>query len=270
MHAKSIAVVMAYNTPRIKAAFDNLVEFLQINAIEITICHSVSEFSNNSSKINMAVVVGGDGSILATSKIAATAEIPIIGVHYGSLGFLTDINPENLDELLRVIAGKNKSEQRTMLEVEINQSNKKYLALNEFAINRKDEVHLITYDIYVDGDLMCKQRADGVIVHTPTGSTAYALSAGGPILQPMVNAFGIVPLNPHRLNTRPIVIRNSQEIVIKIHGEQALIVSCDGERLEYSKIYEIKINSATKSLELLHPINYDYFERLRTKLYWEH
>lgn len=270
MENKLVGLVMVYDTPKIKYAFEKLRNQLTLKNIQHLCIQSTSEFAEKSHSLSCAVVVGGDGSILAVAELAAKKQVPLIGVHRGKLGFLSDIDPENYQRLFEVLSGDLIKEQRALLEVSVNGLNDKFLALNEFSLNRQDNTHLISYEISVDNCLMCTQRSDGVLVHTPTGSTAYALSAGGPIIQPMVNAFGIVPLNPHRLNTRPIVIKNSQTISILIQDQQNVVLGCDGRKLNISNVTKITVRKSQYMLTLLHPSDYDYFKVLRTKLHWEH
>ena len=267
---KKLGLVMVYETAKIKHAFDNIKSCLTSNSIEFYSFNSTTEFAKFQLKLDCAIVVGGDGSILALAETAAKKQVPLIGIHRGNLGFLSDIDPESCQDLLSIISGELSSETRMMLEITINGAKEKFLALNEFAMNRKDDVHLLYYHILVDGALMYAQRSDGVVLHTPTGSTAYALSAGGPIVQPQVHGIGIVPLNPHRLNTRPIIIKDNQEIEIILPRPQSVVLSCDGRKIANSEVNTISIKKSPEFLTLLHPSDYDYFKVLRTKLGWEH
>lgn len=265
----NIGLVMVYSTSKITSAFNNLRNFLEERSLKPEICDSIVSLAKCIARLDCIIVVGGDGSMLAISSIAAEYQIPVIGVHYGKLGFLSDINPENLSGLLHILQGDFQREERVLLKVNTNNSDEASYALNEVAINRKVTSHLLSYEIYADDKLICHQRSDGVLIHTPTGSTAYALSAGGPIMQPLVNAFGIVPLNPHRLNTRPIVLINNQKITVKLDKEDEVSVSVDGNHLDCAKVTNISICKAKHNLILLHPSSYDYFEKLRQKLHWE-
>ena len=269
MKFKKIGLVMAYETEKIIKAYDNLSEFLKQNSVEHLVCRSLSQLVECAKQLDVAIVVGGDGSMLAAATIASAVKLPLIGVHYGKLGFLTDIDPSALPELMQILSGHYIKEDRAMLEISVNDDNSTHLALNEVAINRKDDSHLIAYDLYVAANIMCAQSSDGVLIHTPTGSTAYAMSAGGPIIQPLVNTIGIVPLNPHRLNTRPIMIRNDQIITVKLSEQTSVAVSCDGKRLQYDAVNKVTIKPAPAKLTLIHPESYDYFARLRHKLKWE-
>lgn len=268
MNFKNIGLVMIYQTSKILAAFSHLQSFLLQHGFNLVICQSITEFSQQAKAMDCAIVVGGDGSMLAASTIASQTQIPLIGVHYGKLGFLTDIDPDKLNDLLSMLAGQVQAEERILLECSINDQGQ-YFALNEIAINRKNDAHLLSYELYVDAKLMCTQRSDGVLIHTPTGSTAYAMSAGGSIVQPLINAFGIVPLNPHRLNSRPIMVKSNQLITIKLAESASVIVSADGKKLPFENIKTVMLKQSAQKLTLLHPKSYDYFARLRQKLHWE-
>lgn len=269
MNFINIGLVMVYHTSKIEAAFISLINFLEQNQIKPKIYRSLASLSDSIASLDCIIVVGGDGSMLAVSELAAKQQIPVIGVHHGNLGFLSDIYPDNPEELLDILNGQFQREERTLLEITINGSDQSHIALNEVAINRKAESHIISYELFAGDTLICKQRSDGVLIHTPTGSTAYALSAGGPIIQPLVNTFGIVPLNPHRLNTRPIMLKNNQNITVKLSSADNATISFDGKNLISKKLEFINIVQSRYKLILLHPISYDYFARLRHKLHWE-
>jgi NAD+ kinase len=222
---------------------------------------------------DLIVVIGGDGSLLSAANMAIKKKVPVIGVNRGRLGFLTDISPAHLDqELGAVLDGHYQEEQRFLLNLRLNE-NKHIVstALNDIVLNRGHETHLITFDVYVDTQCVSQYRADGLIIATPTGSTAYALSAGGPILHPKLNAIVIVPMFSHSLSARPLVIDANSTIDIKIsdRNEHTVEVSCDGhESYEIEPGQSITINKHAIPLRLLHPQAYYYYDTLRLKLGW--
>jgi NAD+ kinase len=208
--------------------------------------------------------------LLRAAHAAVEAGIPIVGINRGHLGFLADIHPEKMVLAFSdIFKGNYTLEKRFLLSATVD--NQHYLALNDFVLSHDDNNHMIDMSIQVDQDFLCHQRADGLIISTPTGSTAYALSAGGPILHPELDAMVLVPMFPHRLTSRPIVISSDHAIGLTLaetSGQAKL--SCDGQtarRLMPGQ--HLHITRHSKPLSLLHPIGYDYFTTLRSKLLWE-
>lgn len=217
---------------------------------------------------DLMIVVGGDGSLLQAARIAVDQQLPVLGINRGRLGFLTDIGPSQLKLVEEVLAGDYVEEKRFLLEA----STQKQIALNDIVLLPGDVAHMIEFAIYIDEQLVCTQRADGLIIATPTGSTAYALSGGGPILHPQLDAIVLVPMFPHTLSSRPIVVSSESniKIVIAKNNESSPRLSCDGgERIAIKPGETIEINKKKKQLQLIHPKNYEYFATLRSKLQWE-
>ncbi len=220
-------------------------------------------------------VVGGDGSLLQAAQTALDQQLPIIGVNRGSVGFLADIHPHNLDALISVLQGKYKSEDRFLLNVSVKHQDKSIFqakALNDMVLHKSRAVNMIEFDTTIDDRPLCNQRADGLVVATPTGSTAYALSGGGPIIYPEQNVVVIVPMLPHKLSSRPIVINGHSclDIHISPHNPEPPCISCDGqESFTVPLDAHIIIREESKKIQLIHPESYDYFETLRLKLGWE-
>lgn len=222
---------------------------------------------------DLVIVVGGDGSLLHAAHHVAKYGTPLIGINRGTLGFLTDINPQHLAaELESVLAGHYRIESRFCLGVTIDDSvSALSWGLNEIVILPGSVPHLTEFEIRVAQQFVCRQRADGLIIATPTGSTAYALSAGGPILHSELDAIVLVPMFPHSLNNRPLVISGQHKIQIRIAGRQqhTLQIACDGQH--YSHINSdslITIQKMAQHVQLVHPLHYDYFSALRSKLHW--
>lgn len=227
---------------------------------------------------DLIIVVGGDGSLLSAARLAVKVNVPVVGVNRGKLGFLTDISPDDLEnQISAVINGEFYEQHRFLLNTLIYDENSNIFfqgeALNDIVLAQGDEPHLINFDLYINSNFVCSHRADGLIISTPTGSTAYALSAGGPILHPSLNAIAIVPMFSHRLNSRPIVISGDEHIELHISekNEHEPKVSCDGHTRQIIKPGQrISVQKNAQKLRLLHPKDYDYYQVLRKKLGWEH
>lgn len=224
---------------------------------------------------DLMVVVGGDGSLLSAAHVAIQANIAVIGINRGYLGFLTDLSSSDFENRLGdVISGHCVEEPRALLAMQIYQQEALYAkgeALNDVVLSRGNETRLISFDVYVDGLFVSHYRADGLIVSTPTGSTAYALSAGGPILHPALDAMVMVPMFSHSLSSRPLVVdgQSKVEVLISESNEHALQISCDGHDSSLVKpLQRIVIQKHQKALRLLHPTDYHYYDTLRFKLGW--
>lgn len=224
---------------------------------------------------DLIIVVGGDGSLLNAARAAVDHNTPVLGINRGHLGFLTDINPDELStKVSAVLNGKYIEEKRFLLDVKIENKNKviaRDIALNDVVLMPGDVAHMIQFAIIIDKQPVCSQRADGLITATPTGSTAYALSGGGPILHPQLDAVVLVPMFPHTLTARPIVINANSKIIINIakSNEASLRLSCDGQaRISIPVGANIHIEKKSTALRLIHPKDYNYFETLRSKLHW--
>lgn len=225
---------------------------------------------------DLILVVGGDGSMLNAARLSVPFQKPILGVNRGHLGFLTDIGPSELSQRLhQVLEGHYREESRFLLAGEIQRNNHlqhQDIALNDIVLSQGSSSQLIEFDLWVNDAFVCRQRADGLIITTPTGSTAYSLSAGGPILHPGLSAIAIVPMLPHKLTSRPIVINNSANIKIILTSEHQgpARISFDSQhRFDVHSHDVIHIRKHVKELSLIHPTDYDYFKTLRDKLHWE-
>ena len=216
------------------------------------------------------IVIGGDGSLLSAAKPAAHQNKPVIGINLGTVGFLTDVSPTDLHGLSEMLSGQYVTEKRALLQAQCTDHAPHY-ALNDIVISRH-AARLLAYDVFIDDAFICSQRSDGLIISTPTGSTAHALSAGGPIIHPQLQALSLVPLCPHRLNSRPIIIPATHKIDLYLTTHTAMqdsVLSCDGLDLGYDSLTHVSISQAHATLKLLHPKHYNYFETLKSKLHWE-
>lgn len=226
---------------------------------------------------DLIIVVGGDGSLLMAAHSALPSGLPVLGINRGRLGFLTDIRPDELTKIGSVLEGHYFEEKRFLLKTRILEDDKvanEQVALNDLVLLPGNAAQLIEFEIYINEQFVCLQRADGMIVATPTGSTAYALSGGGPILHPNLNAVVLVPMFPHTLSSRPIVVSGDSRIVIVISGlgyhEQTPYISCDGlDRRPIKPGNKIEIIKNPEALRLIHPVDYHYYNTLREKLGWE-
>lgn len=227
------------------------------------------------SHCDLLIVVGGDGSLLQAAKIAVAQSLPVLGVNRGRLGFLTDVYPHELEVIAEVLEGHYQEEQRFLLSAEIQHKNKaiaKVEALNEIVLSPGDVAHMLEFTITVGGQFVCDLRADGLIVATPTGSTAYALSGGGPILHPALNAMVLVPMFPHTLSNRPLVVDADSQLIVEImtNNTSASFVTGDGQkRIPIALGDSLHIQKKPQTLRLIHPHSYQYFQTLRSKLGWQ-
>ncbi len=224
---------------------------------------------------DLIIVVGGDGSLLNAARAGIDYQTPVLGINRGRLGFLTDINPNDINtKVADVLDGLYIEEQRFVLNVHIEHQDQIFapdIALNDVVLLPGAVAHMIEFSISINNQFVCNHRADGLIVATPTGSTAYALSGGGPILHPSLNAVVLVPMFPHTLSARPIVIdaNSATKITIADTNEKPPRLSCDGQDLiEVPQGATIHISKKRETLRLIHPTDYNYFETLRLKLHW--
>ncbi len=224
---------------------------------------------------DLIIVVGGDGTLLAAARELAKANVPILGVNRGRLGFLTDITPEDLEErVLNVLRGDYVEEQRFLLDAHVRRNGEPIgfgTALNDIVLHPGRSMRMIGFDLHVEGQFVYSQRSDGLIVSTPTGSTAYSLSAGGPIMHPRLDAIVLVPMYPHTLSSRPIVVDGNSEIKIVIGEDNETYprISCDGQLdITCAPGDSITIVKKPFKIRLIHPTNHNFYATCREKLGW--
>ncbi|KAF0809899.1 nicotinamide adenine dinucleotide kinase [Alcanivorax sp. S71-1-4] len=223
---------------------------------------------------DLVIVVGGDGSLLGAARTFAGFDVPLLGINRGRLGFLTDILPSELETRVgQVLDGDFTTEYRFLMDMEVRRGGAAIghgSALNDVVLLSGDSVHMIEFELFIDGLFVYKQRSDGLIISTPTGSTAYALSGGGPIMHPRLDAIVLVPMNPHTLTSRPLVVDGNSDIRIRVTTHKLHpLVSCDGQdgvRVQLDD--EIRISKKPQRLKLLHPPGHDFYEACRSKLGW--
>lgn len=227
-------------------------------------------------RCDLVVVVGGDGTLLDAGRSLAASEVPLLGINQGRLGFMVDVAPESMQEnLAAIMGGHYEIEDRLLLSATVERvgaaPGPPRLAVNDVVIRNQATIRMIEFETWMDQEFISNHRADGVIVTSPTGSTAYALSGGGPLLHPGLSAFALVPICPHTLSDRPIVVGGDKSIrlVIRSVDRAQAMVTFDGqtsETLEAGDVVEIR--RAPHALRLIHPAGYSYFRILRDKLRW--
>jgi NAD+ kinase len=285
MRFKTIGIIARLRNPGVKETLKHVVDYLGHLKLSLVIEKETAKSlpkcklkKVSKEKIGKAcdllIVVGGDGSLLHASHAVLNDNIPVLGINRGSLGFLTDIHPNKLDKIAEILNGKYYLEKRFLLSTTITHNGKKIGqddALNEVALIPDAVPHMIEFEIYIDNQFVCSQDSDGMIIATPTGSTAYALSGGGPILHPNLDAIVLVPMFPHSLSSRPIVIEGDRkiDIIISPNNPTSPRVSCDGRAYIKTPVgSRISIFKKSKPLLLIHPKDYDYYGALRSKLHW--
>ncbi len=223
----------------------------------------------------LAIVVGGDGTLLGAGRALAPHGVPILGVNQGRLGFMVDVRPEDLTQTLdSVFAGELAVEERMLLEARLRRADSSELpllrAVNDVVVRNQASIRMLEFETWLDGEFISQHRADGIVVATPTGSTAYALSGGGPVLHPSLSAVALVPICPHTLSDRPIVVPAGGVIRIVLRGEvSGVSVTCDGQvSATLNADDTVEVASSPHPLRLIHPKNYSFFELLRNKLHW--
>ena len=283
---KTIGIIGKPSDPSIAETLSGLYDYLTQAGYRIIVAADSAACINDGSvtssspdtlgkQCDLVIAVGGDGTFLAAARAIVGLDIPLIGINLGRLGFLVDISPVELpDRLQAILEGRYREEERYFLRAKIIRNGRiihEETALNEVAVHRWVTPSMIEIVTRIDNVFLNSQRSDGLIVSTPTGSTAYALSAGGPILSPSLNALVLVPLNPHTLSNRPIVIDDRAEIELSFYQTKQMkaLVTCDHIQIPDVLISDtILIKKDPKPIKILHPENHDFFHILRKKLNW--
>ena len=287
----SIGLVGRQDNANIPDSLNSLADFLlQQQGVKLVVDEAVSGFMQGHSAFaemlivpqedlhlhcDLVIVVGGDGSMLKVASTLANQNLPVVGINRGRLGFLTDISPEDIEHVLgQVLDGKYKEESRFLLDVSIERNAAKKeigCALNDVVLHPGIAAQMIEFSLFIDEEFVYQQASDGLIVATPTGSTAYSMSAGGPIMHPKLDAVVLVPMYPHSLSSRPVVIDGKSDIKIVVGDKHNTMpqVSCDGS-VEYTAEAgdQIHVSKKAEKLRLLHPIEYNYYATCRSKLGW--
>ena len=223
--------------------------------------------------LDFMLALGGDGTFLSSARAVENRNIPILGIHLGDLGFLAKVNLDDLFQRLNQVAdGMYVIEKRSMIKALVKKNGLliHHTALNDFVVKNNELNRMLSFTVYVDGHLVCNYKADGLIIATPTGSTAYSLSSGGPIISPDVDSFVVTPISPHSLTSRPLVVSANSKINITFPDKtDEMMFTVDGQIHEkLNPTNEIKIQRAAYEINLIDFIDNDYFETLRTKMGW--
>ena len=280
---KTAAIIARPDRPEVAQILPGLLAWLADHGYKIVIDQETSTYvagqevvprSQLSARaLDLVVVLGGDGTLLSAARVTAAVDVPLLGVNLGSLGFLTEVPLQSLYSMLEAIAqGRASVDHRTLMQVQLLRAETvrgSYLVFNDAVVNKTALARLNTYDLYIDKAFVSSYRADGMIVATPTGSTAYSLSAGGPVLMPTVNAFVITPVAPHSLTHRALVVPDSVEIEILMRSEEEVAyLSLDGQPgLDLRDGDRVRCRRSEHQVSLFRT-GTDFFHLLRTKLKW--
>lgn len=286
LHFKTLGLIGKANHQATMATVKSLYEFLTSKGyhllVEESVAHyidcdkcKVAELVELGQHADLVIVVGGDGNMLGAARVLSRFDVAVVGINRGNLGFLTDISPDDFEQpLSEILEGKYRTELRFLLDVSVHRHQTikaQNSAMNEMVLHADKVAHMIEFDAYIDNSFVFHQRSDGLIISTPTGSTAYSLSGGGPIVHPNLNAVTLVPMFPHTLTSRPLVIDADSEIKIVVSkaNDAQLQISCDSHiSLSVMPGDEIIIKKHPLGLRLVHPIQHDYYDVLRKKLHW--
>jgi NAD+ kinase len=280
---KTAALISRPDRPEVARLLPGLVTWLGENGYKVIIDEATAGYTNgqevvpraqmSSRALDLVIVLGGDGTLLSAARVTAAVDVPLLGVNLGSLGFLTDVPLQSLYPMLEAITqGRATVEQRSLMECQLLRNDTvrgSYLVFNDAVVNKTALARLNTYDLYIDKAFVSSYRADGMIVATPTGSTAYSLSAGGPVLMPTVKALVITPVAPHSLTHRPLVVPDSVEIEILLRSEEEVAyLSLDGQPgLDLRDGDRVRCRRSEHQVSLFRT-GTDFFHVLRTKLKW--
>lgn len=281
---KKVALVGKYDNAEIAGSVERLAGYLAGLGYEIVLASQTAEalerpgyrhanLTELAGSVDVFIVLGGDGTMLSIARALAPYPVPLIGVNQGRLGFLTDIVMDDMEaELARMLAGEYDAEKRILLSARVERGDETLFdasAFNDVVVSKAATGRLIEFEVIIDNEFVYTQRSDGLVVATPTGSTAYALSAGGPILYPTLEAIALVPICPHTLSARPIVVSSESCVDIVIHHADDARVHFDGQsHFDLRKGDRVRICRTPSNVTLLHPKHYSYYDTLRQKLHW--
>ena len=283
---RTIGLIAKHGDPRVGETLGRLIGMLRARGLAVVLDEqSCSAYPGRGlptvarealgHRCDLVVVVAGDGTFLSAARSLVDQDVPLLGVNLGRLGFLADIMPDEMSvRLNEILDGDFIEERRFLLDVAVERGAERVFsesALNEAVTHKSSMARLVEFETYIDGHLVNSQRSDGLIVATPTGSTAYALSGGGPILHPSLDAIVLVPICPHTLSSRPVVVGGGSvvEVVLGDDAETSVQLSCDGQTtVELAAGDRISIRKRHPDLHLIHPAGHEYYATLRAKLHW--
>jgi NAD+ kinase len=280
---RKVGLILKRHDPRIHQVVTEVVPWLQSRGVEVCLDSTYADLypvragvakpEQLAAQVDLVTVFGGDGTLLYAARLVAGSEVPLLGVNLGALGFLTEVKLENLWGAFEgLVTGNYQLESRMLLEVEVvrqQEPTARYLALNDGVINKGALARIIDLEVSIDTELVTRIRADGLIVSTPTGSTAYSLAAGGPILYPDLEALIITPICPHTLTNRPVVVPDRAAVVVCLRHGADVMLTIDGQvgrTLEPSD--QVIFKKAAASLRLVQIRGSTFFRLLREKLKW--
>lgn len=283
-----VAVYSQYYPGKSLQSFEDLIDVLTTNKVniyieetflntinsEIKLSSTVQKFSKLDESFDLLISVGGDGTILRAITYVRDFSIPIVGINTGRLGFLATVQTEDIKTAItHILNGNYKTSERTLLSVETNPKNEDLkdtnFALNEIAVSRKNTTSMITVETHLDEEYLTSYWADGLIVSTPTGSTGYSLSCGGPVITPAANSFVLTPIAPHNLNARPLVIPDDTTIQLKVDGrEDQHLMSLDSRIVTLSNATLITIKKANFKIKMVELLDESFLDTLRKKMLW--
>ena len=253
---------------------NNIKLFLPDSLEHLKIASNHSNFydSNIPPDVDFLLCLGGDGTLIAGVRIFSNPTVPVLGVHIGGLGFLAQITPKELTEKLNMIKdGESTTQERLVLDAQISNSDKSHFAINDFVVQNEIAYRVTSLSLYIDGKHVSDYKSDGIIISTPTGSTAYSLSSGGPIVQPDVFSIIVTPISPHSLTSRPLVLPANVDIEFRFNGdsEKELKLISDGQNIEnFTNDSTVKISQAKHHVKFITFEDYDYYQTLKTKMVW--
>ena len=279
-----VALVGKYQADGMQERLKELAELLAKQGCEVFVesatashlsltAYPIKKVEEFAGAIDVAVVLGGDGTMLGIGRQLAGSNVPLVGINMGRLGYMTDIPIQNVQAVLpQILAGEYEADDRTLLDAVVLRNGKvinRALALNDVVVNRSGISGMVELAVRVNGSFMYNQRSDGLIVSTPTGSTAYALSAGGPILHPRVAGILLAPIAPHSLSNRPIVLPRDIVVSIEVVDGREVIVNFDMQsQTNLQSGDTIEVRQSEKTITLLHPRDHSDYKTLREKLHW--
>ena len=281
---KSVALIGKYKSPEVAAPLLKLARFLERREVEVLMDriagsragrgrYPVLPLEELGRRADLAIVIGGDGTMLNIARTLAPHDVALIGVNQGQLGFLTDISVETMIGTIgAILDGKFVTEKRMLLEGRVRSRAQKafrVLAFNDVVVSKGARGNMIELEVRIDGEFIYNQRSDGLIVATPTGSTAYAMSAGGPIVHPALSVMGLVPVSPHTLSNRPIVVSSDSVVDVIIRSAADPRVHFDGHtRFDLREGDCVTVRRYSHAISLQHPARHSYYTMLREKLNW--
>lgn len=281
---QTVALIGKYNSAELNEPLLRLARFLEQRKLEVLLSQQTAErigsapyaavsMAEIGARADLAVVMGGDGTMLNIAREVIEYDVPLVGVNQGRLGFLTDVSIDGMLETMEeILAGEYAAEERFLLDAVVRRQGQpvyQAYAFNDVVVSKGTSGRLIELEVFIDGQFVYSQRSDGLVVATPTGSTAYALSAGGPILHPTLEAMVLVPICPHTLSNRPIAVNSHSVLeVLLLHAVDAS-VHFDGQSHFDLQLNDwVVLRRSERNIRLLHPLGHSYYDTLRQKLHW--